>query len=485
VVVLVVCAHLAAQAQSPARMPRIGLLSIGTEPAGPLPPQWIAFFDRLREQGYVDGRNIVVERRFAGGEAERVKAFAAELVQQNVDVIVVTGSREVEAARRATTTIPIVTIVAPDLVATGLEVLARRRAAATPAELGVVNLIAHHDEEANEQLAGDGHAGLGATAAMDQRAVDTVQVVIRASGQGSGLAEDPAKQRAALLGDLPQMTRIRRGAHCGRQAHVAHDVLAPREAGDGAQNQDGGEGGQGPHAGMSQQPASVGMGVSRVGDASVQAVDMRLEPGQELQAVLPALSGVMRQVEGGQLGAPALTPELGPQREAAIERNGLQAIFHHGADAHEAHAVSDEGAEIAGGRIRNPDRGEAFMLQQVEQVPGVAAVSLRLAHDHGPDLGGLADEQGVAEALKPQGVAGTLDADGHRAGQGAVELLHGISLVEQFLLHHFAGVGLKHGHLLLTGVQVTSDDGHERGLLSVSWATVPQPEPTKTGRPFS
>jgi putative ABC transport system substrate-binding protein len=120
VLVLVLCAHVTAQAQSPARIPRIGLLSIGTEPAGPLPPQWIAFFDRLREQGYVDGRNIAVERRFAGGQAERVKAFAAELVQQNVDVIVVTGSREVEAARRATTTILIVTIVAPDLVATGL-----------------------------------------------------------------------------------------------------------------------------------------------------------------------------------------------------------------------------------------------------------------------------------------------------------------------------------------------------------------------------
>ena len=214
-----------------------------------------------------------------------------------------------------------------------------------------------------------------------------------------------------------------------------------------------------------------------------------LEPSQEFEAILPALRDVLRQLERDQLGAPALTPELGAQGQAAVERDSRQAIFHHGADAHEAHAVSDEGAEIAGGRIRNPDRGEAVMLQQVEQVPGVAAVSLRLAHDHGPDLGGLADEQGVAEALhelvKPQGVAGTLDADGHRAGQGAVELLHGISLVEQFLLRHFAGVGLKHGHLLLTGVQVTSDDSHERGLLSLSWATVPQPEPTKTGRPFS
>ena len=132
------------------------------------------------------------------------------------------------------------------------------------------------------------------------------------------------------------------------------------------------------------------MGVSPVGDAGVQAVDMRLEPGRELQTVRPALSGVLRQVEGGQLGAPALTPELLTQREAAIERNGLQAIFHHGADAHEAHAVSDEGAEIAGGQIRNPDRGERSCFSRSSKCRASPGSVLVFAHDHGPDLGGLA-----------------------------------------------------------------------------------------------
>ena len=107
-------------AQTPARVPRIGLLSIGTDPGRPLPQQWIAFLDGLRQQGYVDGQNIVVERRFAGAKPERVADLATGLVQQKVDVIVVTGTREVVAARRATSTIPIVTIVAPDLVADGL-----------------------------------------------------------------------------------------------------------------------------------------------------------------------------------------------------------------------------------------------------------------------------------------------------------------------------------------------------------------------------
>jgi hypothetical protein len=117
------------------------------------------------------------------------------------------------------------------------------------------------------------------------------------------------------------------------------------------------------------------------------------------------------------------------------------------------------------------------MLQQVEQVLGVAAVGLRLAHDHGPDLDGLADEQGVAEALhqfvEPQGVAGTLDADGHRAGQRAVKLLNGISLVEELLLHDFARIRMKDGDLLLPRVQITSDDCHDDGLLPESLGNSP------------
>jgi putative tryptophan/tyrosine transport system substrate-binding protein len=102
------------------KTPRIGLLSVGTDPAGPLPPQWITFFEALRQLGYVEGQSISVDRRFAGGRSEVVPGFAAELVRSKVDLIVVTGMREVLAAHRATTTIPIVTVVAPDLVATGL-----------------------------------------------------------------------------------------------------------------------------------------------------------------------------------------------------------------------------------------------------------------------------------------------------------------------------------------------------------------------------
>jgi ABC-type uncharacterized transport system substrate-binding protein len=99
---------------------RIGLMSVGSDPARPEAPQWVAFLEGMRALGYVEGQNLAVERRFAGGKPEKLADFAADLVQQKVDVIVVTGTREVQAASKATKTIPIVTIVAPDPIATGL-----------------------------------------------------------------------------------------------------------------------------------------------------------------------------------------------------------------------------------------------------------------------------------------------------------------------------------------------------------------------------
>jgi len=106
-------------AQPVAKTPRIGLLSGATEPSGPLAPQWIAFFDAMRALGWVDGQNILVERRFAGGKSERIPSFAMELAQMSVDVIVATGLRENQAVRRATTTIPVVMVVVDDPVESG------------------------------------------------------------------------------------------------------------------------------------------------------------------------------------------------------------------------------------------------------------------------------------------------------------------------------------------------------------------------------
>jgi putative ABC transport system substrate-binding protein len=77
-------------------------------------------FERLRELGYEEGRNLIVERRYAQGDADRFQEFADEMVRLNVDVIIVVTTPAAQAAKRATTTIPIVHPAVIDPVGTGL-----------------------------------------------------------------------------------------------------------------------------------------------------------------------------------------------------------------------------------------------------------------------------------------------------------------------------------------------------------------------------
>ena len=107
-----------AEAQQPARIPRIGILipSSGSF----LSARVEAFRQRLRELGYVEGKNIVIEYRYAEGKPERVPDLAAELVRLKVDVIVTAGPSATLAAKKASGTIPIVFAAANDPVGTGL-----------------------------------------------------------------------------------------------------------------------------------------------------------------------------------------------------------------------------------------------------------------------------------------------------------------------------------------------------------------------------
>ena len=77
-------------------------------------------FERLRELGYVEGQNIIIERRYAEGRAERFQKFAAEMVRLKADLIITITTPAALAAKNATTTIPIVIPTAIDPVGTGL-----------------------------------------------------------------------------------------------------------------------------------------------------------------------------------------------------------------------------------------------------------------------------------------------------------------------------------------------------------------------------
>jgi len=107
-----------ALAQQPARIPRIGILY--SESAAAFARQLEVLRAGLRDLGYVEGKNLVIEFRWAEGKYERLPGLAAELVRLKVDIIVTHASPGTLAAKQATTSIPIVIAASTDAVAAGL-----------------------------------------------------------------------------------------------------------------------------------------------------------------------------------------------------------------------------------------------------------------------------------------------------------------------------------------------------------------------------
>jgi putative ABC transport system substrate-binding protein len=109
---------LGVRAQQAGKLPIIGFLGSSTTASA---RAWVAaFVQRLRELGWIEGRNVAIEYRWAEGRDERIAEIAGEFVRGKVDVIVTSGTRAVVAAKRATSVIPIVFATAGDPVGTGL-----------------------------------------------------------------------------------------------------------------------------------------------------------------------------------------------------------------------------------------------------------------------------------------------------------------------------------------------------------------------------
>jgi len=115
----VLAAPRAAEAQQAGKTYRVGLLSMGT--INPDVPMWNGFIDAMREYGYIEGRNLLIRRGATGdGRPDRLPEFLAGFLRDGVDIIVTTSTRETQAAKQATSTIPIVMTLSPDPVAQGL-----------------------------------------------------------------------------------------------------------------------------------------------------------------------------------------------------------------------------------------------------------------------------------------------------------------------------------------------------------------------------
>ena len=111
-------ASLLAKAQPAGKVPTIGLLNSSSVTANARPFE--AFTQALRALGHSEGQNLVIERRYADGQPERLPALAAELAALHVDVFLVTTNDTAEVVRRLTTTIPIVMTTAEEPMHFGL-----------------------------------------------------------------------------------------------------------------------------------------------------------------------------------------------------------------------------------------------------------------------------------------------------------------------------------------------------------------------------
>ena len=122
ITVLTLCALLlalclSAEAQQPTKVPRIGYL--GTNPRSTNPARIDAFRQGLHELGYTEGKNIIIEWRFAEANPDRLRTFAAELVRLPVEIIVTAGPVSTRSAKQATAAIPIVMAFDEDPVGSG------------------------------------------------------------------------------------------------------------------------------------------------------------------------------------------------------------------------------------------------------------------------------------------------------------------------------------------------------------------------------
>ena len=187
---------IAAHAQPAAKLPTIGFLG-STTPAAM--SEWVAaFVRRLRELGWIEGRTVAIEYRWAEGRGERFAEIAAELVRLKVDVIVTAGAA-VLAAKQATSLIPIVFAVAADPLGGGLVAsLARPGGNATGLSLQFTDLAGKRFELLREVVPAIGRLAIMGNVTYPAAVLEMGEVHATARGRGLDIATMEIRRAADI-----------------------------------------------------------------------------------------------------------------------------------------------------------------------------------------------------------------------------------------------------------------------------------------------
>jgi putative ABC transport system substrate-binding protein len=204
---------LAQSKQTPGKIRRVGFLAIGSRPTS-LESDILGGFPRgMRELGYVEGKDYVIEWRFAEGKAENFASSAAEFARLNVDVIVAATGVGIEAARKATSTIPIVMVAMADPVKAGFVAsLARPGGNTTGLSNQSMDIVGKHPELLRAAI-----PGLSSVAVLVNSASATSPIFlkqIRASASAIGMKVQSVEVRTAgeIEAALTELARERAGA---------------------------------------------------------------------------------------------------------------------------------------------------------------------------------------------------------------------------------------------------------------------------------
>jgi putative ABC transport system substrate-binding protein len=221
----IVFARSVADAQPAVKVYRIGFL--GGRPPTAEPRLWDGFIQGMRELGYVEGKNVLIEGRYYGDQVERLPALAAELVALKVDIIVAGGPPAPEAAHRATSTIPIVMAYHPDPVGAGLVAsLARPGKNVTGMSIRTRELLAKQLELLKETVPGISRIAVLANAGVPAHAIALKDV--EAAAQLMNLRIQPLQVR--VPGDLPAaFTALNKGRAGGLIALASSLTFAERK----------------------------------------------------------------------------------------------------------------------------------------------------------------------------------------------------------------------------------------------------------------
>jgi len=196
----------AAGAQQPGRMPRIGVLLAGT-PAS-FAPRAKALRDGLQDLGYVEGRTIAIEWKWGEDRAERLPELAAELVRLNVDAIVTGGTPAAKALKAATRTIPIVMAIIGDPVAVGLvDSLSRPGGNATGFSIVAPDLSGKRLEALKDMVAGLSTVAVMSNAANPQSQIELGEMQTAARRLGLQLHPSQVSAERSVESAFEEMRR--------------------------------------------------------------------------------------------------------------------------------------------------------------------------------------------------------------------------------------------------------------------------------------